>query len=55
MKLMRGIDQDLVQRHITYTSYYRADELPGLLVRRRARRALPATTRSAITSRLPSA
>jgi asparagine synthase (glutamine-hydrolysing) len=31
MKLIRGIDQDLVPRHLTYTSYYREHELPGLL------------------------
>lgn len=31
MKLLRGIDQDLVERHLTYTSYYRPDELPAIL------------------------
>ncbi len=30
MKLLRGIDQDPIDRYLTYSSYYRSDELPGL-------------------------
>lgn len=31
MKLMRGIDQDPVDRYLTYCAYYRGEELDGLL------------------------
>lgn len=31
MKFLRGIDQSEVDRYLTYSSYYRADELPSLL------------------------
>jgi len=31
LKLVRGLDQDPVGRYLTYSSYYRGDELPGLL------------------------
>ncbi len=31
MKLMRGLDQEPVQRYLTYSGYYRSDELPSLL------------------------
>jgi asparagine synthase (glutamine-hydrolysing) len=31
MKLLRGIDQPFMDRYLTYCSYYRPEELPGLL------------------------
>lgn len=31
MKLLRGIDQDPIDRYLTYSSYYREDELPRML------------------------
>jgi asparagine synthase (glutamine-hydrolysing) len=31
MKFLRGIDQTPIDRYLTYSSYYRSDELPGLL------------------------
>jgi asparagine synthase (glutamine-hydrolysing) len=31
MKFMRGIDQTPIDRYLTYSSYYRSDELPSLL------------------------
>jgi asparagine synthase (glutamine-hydrolysing) len=33
MKLMRGIDQPPIDRYLTYSAYYRSDELPRLLSR----------------------
>ena len=32
LKLVHGLDQGLVERYLTYSSYYRSEELTGLLV-----------------------